>query len=669
MPVGSDPLRGSEIAGFRLEVLLGRGGMGTVYRAEDLRLGRKVALKLLAPELAENERFRERFLRESQLAASLDHPNIVPIYAAGETGGQLYLAMRFVEGYDLRQLLAREGRLEPGRVLALLEQVADALDAAHEKGLIHRDVKPANVLIAERSGREHCYLADFGLTKQTASISGLTGTGELVGTVAYVSPEQIRGEAVDGRADVYALGCVLYECLAGEPPFARETEVATLWAHVNDPPPALGGEIDSVLAQALAKTPTERPATCGELISSARVALGLAGPAAPPLPRRRRALRVPRPRGRLALLLGAAVLLLAAVAAIVLLRGEPAPVIVSPNSVAIVDPESNRVVGTVPVGKRPGPVAFGAGSVWVGNLDEQTVTRIDAAQRTIVTTIGLDNRTPTGIAFGFGLVWVAHGLSGHLSRIDPQFNEIVPPPIEAAGTAFGSANGSVAPGLGSIWAVFGDSTLARIEPATGRVAESTRAGTTPAGIAVGSGSVWVANSLEARVGRYSPATFTVAPIDTLSVERRPTAIAAGAAAIWVANSASNSVSRIDPDSWRRRNDPGRREPDRGRGGRRRGLGREHRRRHRLSHRPRDERGRTHDRGRQRPVGARPRERLPLGDRAGALGLRYLRQTAVRSSTGRRTMQPTRSETSVGSLRTSTAATGAASLAMRTSSAP
>jgi serine/threonine protein kinase len=193
MPIGSDPRPGSELAGFRLEVLLGRGGMGAVYRAEDLRLGRKVALKLLAPELAENERFRERFLRESQLAASLDHPNIVPIYAAGETDGQLYLAMRYVEGYDLRQLLAREGRLEPGRAHALLEQVAEALDAAHERGLIHRDVKPGNVLIAERSGREHCYLADFGLTQQTASISGLTGTGELVGTVAYVSPEQIRG--------------------------------------------------------------------------------------------------------------------------------------------------------------------------------------------------------------------------------------------------------------------------------------------------------------------------------------------------------------------------------------------------------------------------------------------------------------------------------------------
>ena len=207
--------------------------------AEDVRLGRKVALKLLVPELAESDRFRERFLRESQIAASLDHPHIVPIYAAGEADGQLYLAMRYVEGYDLRQLIAREAPLDPDRALRLVEQVGDALDAAHERGLIHRDVKPGNVLIAGRSGREHCYLTDFGLTKQTSSISGLTGTGELVGTVEYVSPEQIRGEPVDGRADEYSLGCVLYECLTGERPFARETEVATLWAHVHEPPPPL----------------------------------------------------------------------------------------------------------------------------------------------------------------------------------------------------------------------------------------------------------------------------------------------------------------------------------------------------------------------------------------------------------------------------------------------
>jgi YVTN family beta-propeller protein len=557
VPIGSDPRRGSQLAGFRLEALLGRGGMGAVYRAEDLRLGRNVALKLLVPELAENERFRERFLRESQMAASLDHPNIVPIYAAGETDGQLYLAMRYVEGYDLRQLLARERALEPARALGLLEQVADALDAAHERGLIHRDVKPGNVLIAARSGREHCYLSDFGLTKQTSSISGLTGTGELVGTVNYVSPEQIRGEEVDGRADLYALGCVLYECLAGEPPFARESEVATLWAHMNEPPhalsaarPELGGEIDSVLARALAKTPAQRQATCGELVSSARTALGLARPTAPALPRRRRrALSHSLPRGRRAMLLAAtAVLVATAAAAVLVLRGEAASVTVLPNEVAIIDPEKGRVVDTVTVGTRPGPITSGAGSIWVANQDDQAVTRIDSRRRTVLRqSISLDERTPTGLAFGFDAVWVAHGLLGQLSRIDPQFNKVTPP-TDVGGTAFGSPNGAVAVGRGSVWAVFGDSTLARIEPATGRVKEHTRAGSLPAGVVVGSGSVWVANSGDATVTRYNPATFTEAPIGMTTVGRRPTGIGAWERAIWVANTDADSVWRIDPDA-------------------------------------------------------------------------------------------------------------------------
>src|SRR5215216_3008326 len=329
VPIGSDPRPGSDVAGYRLEELLGRGGMGAVYRAEDLRLGRKVALKLLISDLAENERFRERFLRESKIAASLDHAHIVPIYAAGEADGQLFLAMRFVEGYDLRTLIAREAPLQPRRALRLLEQVADALDAAHERGLIHRDVKPANVLIAERSGREHCYLADFGLTKQTASISGMTGTGELVGTVAYVSPEQIRGETIDGRADVYALGCMLYECLVGEAPFARDSDVATLWAHVNEPPPSvsasrpeLGREIDAVVARALAKAPGDRYATCYDLVAAARAALRLSDDDATVAPAR------PGPRIRLerrhaiALLTAVAVVAAIAAAAAVALRRE-----------------------------------------------------------------------------------------------------------------------------------------------------------------------------------------------------------------------------------------------------------------------------------------------------------------------------------------------------------
>src|SRR5438876_6434753 len=207
---------GTELAGYRIESLLGRGGMGVVYRARDLALERDVALKLLAPELAEDIRFRERFLRESRLAASLDHPAIIPIYDAGEVGGHLYIAMRLVDGTDLKRLLADEGVLAPERAFGLLAQVGDALDAAHERGLVHRDVKPSNVLVDERG---HCYLADFGLSRRLAEHGpGLTG-GRSLGTVDYVAPEQIRGEELDGRADLYSLGCLLYECLVGSPPF------------------------------------------------------------------------------------------------------------------------------------------------------------------------------------------------------------------------------------------------------------------------------------------------------------------------------------------------------------------------------------------------------------------------------------------------------------------
>jgi YVTN family beta-propeller protein len=240
--------------------------------------------------------------------------------------------------------------------------------------------------------------------------------------------------------------------------------------------------------------------------------------------------------------------IVAALAALFLRDGE-ASVAVLPNSVAVVDPDSGRVVDDIPVGTRPGPITFGAGSVWVGNLDDRAVTRIDARQRAVLrSSITLDDRTPTGLAFGFRAVWVAYGRRGEVSRIDPQFND-VSPPINIVGSAlYVGPNGSVATGEGSVWAVFGDSTLARIEPDTGRV-EKTRAGALPAGIVVSSGSVWVSNSGEAKVWRYNPAAFQE-PIDDYSVGRRPTGIAAegaAAGAIWVANSGGDSVSRIDPN--------------------------------------------------------------------------------------------------------------------------
>jgi serine/threonine protein kinase len=282
MGVSESTRIGTVFAGYRVEALLGRGGMSVVYRAEHIRLGRKVALKVLAAPLAHDESYRERFIRESQRAADLDHPNVIPIYDAGEieggdSDGLLYIAMRYVEGSDLRTILRRDGPLGVGRTIFILDQIASALDAAHDRDLIHRDVKPSNILVAEPS--EHVYLTDFGVAKQTTA-PDLTRTGMFIGTVDYAAPEQIEGLTLDGRIDVYALGCMLYECLAGRPPFDREAEVAVMHAHLTTPPPKLTDvqpdlpkELDRVIAKAMAKSRDDRFATAPELVDAAQAAI------------------------------------------------------------------------------------------------------------------------------------------------------------------------------------------------------------------------------------------------------------------------------------------------------------------------------------------------------------------------------------------------------------
>jgi Protein kinase domain len=258
-----DVLEGAYIAGCRIEAVAGRGGMGIVYRATQLSLSRPVALKLIAPEHAADAGFRERFERESRMAAAIDHPNVIPVYGAGEEDGRLYLVMRWVAGTDLHRLLRMEGRLEPLRAARIVVQVAGALDAAHSAGLVHRDVKPANVLL---SG-QHAYLADFGLTRLAGASDHFTTTGHFLGTVDYMAPEQFRNEAVDARTDVYALACVLYAALTGAPPFPRETVPQTILAHLHDAP-ALRGlppGFERVLARALAKAPDERYPSAGDL--------------------------------------------------------------------------------------------------------------------------------------------------------------------------------------------------------------------------------------------------------------------------------------------------------------------------------------------------------------------------------------------------------------------
>jgi tRNA A-37 threonylcarbamoyl transferase component Bud32 len=397
---GADLSVGSELLGYRVEGLLGRGGMSVVYLAEDVRLRRRVALKLLAPALAEDEVFRERFLVESELAASLDHPSVVPIYAAGETEDCLFIAMRYVEGFDLKECL-RGGPLTAERTVRLCAQIADALDFAHERGLVHRDVKPSNVLLDER---DHVYLGDFGLTKRLAE-PRVVEPG-LFGTIDYVAPEQIRGDEVDGRTDVYSVGCLLCECLTGEPPFRRPTDAATLFAHLEEEPLAPPG-LEGVIAKALAKEPGDRYGSCAELVDGAREALGVG--------------QSKRDRRPLALALAAAavVLIAASVVASLLTRSAGGPRAARAGVLVRIDPSKATVAGTVRVGANPTGVAFGRRSVWVTTLVDAAIWRVDA--RTLRLTRIASNGTPLGgVAVSGGQVFVGNvsGNGGNVTRLD-----------------------------------------------------------------------------------------------------------------------------------------------------------------------------------------------------------------------------------------------------------
>jgi serine/threonine protein kinase len=306
-PAAGGLAAGSQIAGYKIEQQIGRGGMAVVYRASDGRLNRSVALKILAPEFANDTSFRQRFIREMRAAAAVDHPNIVPVFDAGEADGALFIAMRYVSGQDLRTLLDHEGTLPPARVAHLISQAAAALDEAHSRGLVHRDVKPGNMLIGTMTGSgqpDHLYLSDFGLSKQRTSAASLTLTGQFLGTLDYMAPEQVEGHDVDGRADLYALACTAFEMLTGQPPFRRDQNFAVLWAQLSAPAPSLTAlrpdlppAVDQVVATALSESPGDRYQTCTAFAKALRAACGLghsaagapAGLAAPPGPPTERA--------------------------------------------------------------------------------------------------------------------------------------------------------------------------------------------------------------------------------------------------------------------------------------------------------------------------------------------------------------------------------------------
>lgn len=353
LPRWTELADGDRFAGYRIESRLGRGGMGILYLAVEPGLERRVALKLIAPEAAADDVFARRFAEESRIAASIEHPNVVPIYAAGEEEGVPWIAMRYVAGSDLGRRLAREGRLDPAEAVALIAQIGNGLDAIHAAGLVHRDVKPANVLLGGDPGAEHAYITDFGVARNVATQSGLTQTGRFVGTLDYVAPEQISGEPIDARVDVYALGCLLFKLLTGEVPFPREGEAARLYAHLHDPPPApslyataVPMALDDVVIRAMSKSPGDRHLSAGDLGRAAQAALSGTAVAVPertvatgaaatretarpePGPREVETARLPdepaAERSRRPLLLGAglmAVVLVAAVAALLLSGG------------------------------------------------------------------------------------------------------------------------------------------------------------------------------------------------------------------------------------------------------------------------------------------------------------------------------------------------------------
>jgi hypothetical protein len=278
---------GSQLGAYRLDAVVGEGGMGVVYRATHVALAAEVALKVIAPHLAEDDEFRGRFKTESRLAAAVDHPHAITVHDAGEAGGLLYIAMDFVEGSDLRELIVA-GALEPLQAATIVDQVAQALDAAHAVGLVHRDIKPGNVLVSKDGGRDHAYLTDFGLAKHVADSVAFTQTGHYVGTLDYMSPEQVEGKRIDARSDVYSLGCLLFHALSGRVPYPETGEAAKLYAHVRQPAPSLSelaptlpAGFDAVIARAMAKNPPQRFPSAGDLGRAALAAAHQRPPAQP----------------------------------------------------------------------------------------------------------------------------------------------------------------------------------------------------------------------------------------------------------------------------------------------------------------------------------------------------------------------------------------------------
>jgi Protein kinase domain len=570
--MGTRELRiGSPVLGYQVEALVGRGGMGVVYRVFDPALDRHVALKLIAPELALDEAFRERFLQESRAVAALEHPNVVPVYSAGQLEDTLYLAMRYVEGSDLRQLLAA-GPLPPERAIDICAQVAAALDAAHERGLVHRDVKPSNILVGDG---DHVYLGDFGLSRRLDANTPVPGTS--LGTIAYVAPEQIRGDGVDGRADCYSLACVLYECLAGEPPFAGRSDVAVLFAHLEAEPPTFP-DLGAVFATGLAKDPGDRYGSCSELIDAARRALGLQ-------PRRRRWPLVA---------LAAAVIVATAigVGAVARTHGGSQAALLT-GRVAAIDTRSGTLGPAIAVGGQPRGIAALSERAWV-TTDGLTpagtaLWQIDAATR--IATPVQTHGTPTNVAVAGGDVWVGEdlglGAGSEVERFDNtgvslwgtktsgdapfvastdravwasgpddvvrvkpagliEFNlprvAVIRNPRHMNEVRIRWSITGIAAGPEGVWVV-GDASDQRMWRVDRGHRRTVSLGFPPSAVAEGDGFVWVTDQFNDRLARFDPAT---GHIRFFHVGGEPMAVVVTHSGVWVATALNDTLWRIDP---------------------------------------------------------------------------------------------------------------------------
>jgi DNA-binding beta-propeller fold protein YncE/tRNA A-37 threonylcarbamoyl transferase component Bud32 len=561
---------GSELAGYRLEALIARGGMGVVYRATHLGLERPVALKVIARELVDREGFRERFLRESRLAARLEHPSVVPTYDSREVDGELIVAMRLIKGGDLRRMIDRDGPLPPQQALDLLAQVADALDAAHAAGIVHRDVKPHNILVEG----DRAYLSDFGLAKAVDE-SGAASSASVVGTAQYMSPEQWRGEAIGPAADVYSLGCVLYEALTGLAPFGRE-EAET--------PPEMPRGVDEAIRRAVAKDPAQRYPTAGALIAAARAAEGSeVRPTA--VLSRDRAERTTVPnrsqrffglggRATVWLLGGALILVAAAVAAtLFLLLGDEGPEVSDPIQIGTpplrvaaaqqaiwvtserdgtltrLDPETGEPVGPPrQLGVGISGVAVGGNWIWATNPRRGQVLRLDPHSGRILKVVDVEGK-PGPIALGGGRVWVADEKGRGITAINSEgaqvYRQGLPPQAPRLRLAYGAH---------ALWVTNAEAgVVRRVDPTELETGEPIRVGRGPAGVIVADGFVWVANSRSGTVSKVDPSLRDV--LSSLEVGGHPGGIDAGTSAAWVANRADDTVSRIDLETGEVEGDP------------------------------------------------------------------------------------------------------------------